>query len=216
MEKGSKETDKYSRGNPYARLDWPLRLSEKIVVAPPYGNLSAGENELVIRIDPGLAFGSGTHPTTALCLSMIETYLKKGDDFLDVGTGSGILMIAAAQLGAEMVVGIDKNERAAQIARQNLILNDVEEGRFQVMVGNLLEGVKKRFDMVVANILTEIVVDLLDDIGKVLKKSGLFICSGMIERNTHRVVSKMKRRDLEVVEMRTKEYWVSITAKQKA
>ncbi len=171
---------------------------------------------MVIRIDPGLAFGSGTHPTTALCLSMIETYLKKGDDFLDVGTGSGILMIAAAQLGAEMVVGIDKNERAAQIARQNLILNDVEEGRFQVMVGNLLEGVKKRFDMVVANILTEIVVDLLDDIGKVLKKSGLFICSGMIERNTHRVVSKMKRRDLEVVEMRTKEYWVSITAKQKA
>ncbi|UCB51040.1 MAG: 50S ribosomal protein L11 methyltransferase [Deltaproteobacteria bacterium] len=216
MEKGSKETDKYSRGNPHARLDWPLRLSEKIVVAPPYGNLSAGENELVIRIDPGLAFGSGTHPTTALCLSMIETYLKKGDDFLDVGTGSGILMIAAAQLGAEMVVGIDKNERAAQIARQNLILNDVEEGRFQVMVGNLLEGVKKRFDMVVANILTEIVVDLLDDIGRVLKKSGLFICSGMIERNTHRVVSKMKRRDLEVVEMRTKEYWVSITAKQKA
>jgi ribosomal protein L11 methyltransferase len=216
MEKVFKETDKYSRGNPYARLDWPLKLSEKIVVAPPYGNLSAGENELVIRIDPGLAFGSGTHPTTALCLSMIETYLKKGDDFLDVGTGSGILMIAAAQLGAEMVVGIDKDERAAQIARQNLILNDVEVGRFQVVVGNLLEGVKKRFDMVVANILTEIVVDLLDDIGKVLKKSGLFICSGMIERNTHRVVSKMKRRDLEVVEMRTKEYWVSITAKQKA
>jgi ribosomal protein L11 methyltransferase len=216
MEKAFKETDKYSRGNPYSRLDWPLRLSEKIVVAPPYGNHSAGENELVIRIDPGMAFGTGTHPTTALCLSMIETYLKKGDDFLDVGTGSGILMIAAAQLGAQMVVGIDKNERAVQIARQNLMLNNVEEGRFQVMVGNLLEGVERRFDMVVANILTEIVVHLLDDIGKVLKKSGVFICSGMIERNTHRVVSKMKRLDLEVVEMRTKECWVSITARQKA
>ncbi|MGD9077357.1 MAG: 50S ribosomal protein L11 methyltransferase, partial [Desulfobacteraceae bacterium] len=82
--------------------------------------------------------------------------------------------------------------------------------------GNLLEGVRKRFDMVVANILTETVVGLLDDIGKVLKKSGIFICSGMIERNTHRIVSKMKRLDLEVVETRTKEYWVSITARQKA
>jgi ribosomal protein L11 methyltransferase len=171
---------------------------------------------LVIRIDPGMAFGTGAHPTTALCLSMMETYLKKGDDFLDVGTGSGILMIAAAELGAGMVVGIDKNERAVQIARQNLLLNNVEEGRFQVMVGNLVGGVERRFDMVVANILTEIVVDLLDDIGKVLKKSGVFICSGMIERNTHRVVSKMKRLGLEVVEMRTKEYWVSITAKYKA
>ena len=171
---------------------------------------------MVIRIDPSMAFGTGTHPTTALCLSMMEAYLKEGDDVLDVGTGTGILMIAAAKLGAEMVVGIDKNEMAVEIARENLMLNNIEEERFQVMAGNLLEGVRKRFDMVVANILTETIVDLLDDIGKVLKKSGIFICSGMIERNTHRIVSKMKRLDLEVVETRTKEYWVSITARQKA
>ena len=170
---------------------------------------------MVIKIDSGMAFGTGTHPTTALCLSMLEDYLNKGDEFLDVGTGSGILMIAAAKLGAERVVGIDKNETAVEIARRNLILNKIEGKGVQVMMGNLLDGVNRRFDMVVANILTEIVVQLLDDIGKVLKKSGLFICSGMIERNTHRVVSKMKRLDLEVLEMRKKAYWVSIAARQK-
>lgn len=215
MEKAFEEIGKYSRGNPYSRLDWPLRLSEKIIVTPPYGNYSAGENEVVIKIDSGMAFGTGTHPTTGLCLSMLEDYLNNGDEFLDVGTGSGILMIAAAKLGAERVVGIDKNETAVEIARRNLILNKIEGKGVQVMMGNLLDGVKGRFDMVVANILTEIVVQLLDDIGNVLKKSGLFICSGMIERNTHRVVSKMKRLDLEVVEIRKKAYWVSIAAKQK-
>lgn len=215
MEKTFEEIGQYSRGNPYSRLDGPLRLSEKIIVTPPYMNHSAGENELVIKIDSGMAFGTGTHPTTALCLSMLEDYLNKGDDFLDVGTGSGILMIAAAKLGAEMVVGTDKNETAVEIARRNLMLNKIKGEGVQVMVGNLLQGVEKRFDLVVANILTEIIVELLEDIGKVLKKSGLFICSGMIERNTHRVVSKMRRLDLEVVEMRKKSYWVSIAAKQK-
>ena len=170
---------------------------------------------MVIKIDSCMAFGTGTHPTTALCLSMLEDYLNKGDDFLDVGTGSGILMIAAAKLGAEMVVGTDKNETAVEIARRNLMLNKIKGEGVQVMVGNLLQGVEKRFDLVVANILTEIIVELLEDIGKVLKKSGLIICSGMIERNTHRVVSKMRRLDLEVVEMRKKSYWVSIAAKQK-
>jgi ribosomal protein L11 methyltransferase len=216
MEKSFEETGKYFRGNPYSRLDWPVRLSEKVVVAPPYGNYSAGENELVIRIDPGMAFGTGTHPTTALCMNLIEEHLKKGDHFLDVGTGSGILMIAAAKLGAEKVVGIDKNEMSVEIARQNLMLNNIEEERFQVRVGDLLDGVGKRFHMVVANILTEIIVDLLDDMGKVLKKSGVFICSGMIERNTHRVASKMKQLGFELVETRARAYWVSIAAKQKA
>ena len=216
MEKSFEETVKYFRGNPYSRLDWPVRLSERVVVAPSYGNYSAGENELVIRIDPGMAFGTGTHPTTALCMNLIEEYLKKGDHFLDVGTGSGILMIAAAKLGAEKVVGIDKNEMSVEIARQNLMLNNIQEERFQVRVGDLLGGVRRRFHVVVANLLTEIIVDLLDDMGKVLKKSGVFICSGMIERNTHRVVSKMKRLGFEVVEMRTRAYWVSIAARQKA
>lgn len=114
------------------------------------------------------------------------------------------------------MVGIDRNEMSVEIARQNLILNNIEKERFQVRVGDLLDGVGKRFHMVVANILTEIIIDLLDDMGQVLRKSGVFICSGMIERNTHRVVSKMKRLGFELVEMRTKAYWVSIAAKQKA
>ncbi len=215
MKKDFEALGPYFRGNPYSRLEWPLRISEKIVVTPAYRNYEPRKNEFVIRIDPRMAFGTGTHPTTALCISMIEDYLKKGDEVLDIGTGSGILMIAAAKLGAEKGVGIDNNEHAVEIARQNLMLNNIEEERFQVRVGNLLDGVVKGFDLVIANILTEVIVDLLDDVGGVLKESGLFICSGLIERNTNRVVSKMKALGFEVLEMRTREYWVSIAAKKK-
>jgi len=215
MEKDFETLGPYFRGNPYSRLEWPLRVSEKIVVMPPYRNYTPRKNEFVIRIDPRMAFGTGTHPTTALCISMIEDYLKKGDEVLDIGTGSGILMIAAAKLGAEKELGIDNNEPAVEITRQNLMMNNIEEERFQVKVGNLLNGVVKRFDLVVANILTEVIVDLLDDVGRVLKESGLFICSGLIERNTNRVVSKMKGLGFEVLEMRTRASWVSMAAKKK-
>jgi len=190
-------------------------MTERIVVTPSHGGYLAKEDELVIKLDSGAAFGTGTHPTTALCINMIENYLKKRDVFLDVGTGTGILMIAAAKLGAERVFGIDKDQIAVEIARRNLQLNKIREERFGVRVGNLLDGVRKQFDMVAANILTEVNAKLLDDMGKVIKKSGIFICSGMIERNTHRIVSKMKLMGFEIVETRTKECWVSIAAKKK-
>ena len=197
------------------RLGKPLRMTERIVVTPSHGGYLAKEDELVIKLDSGAAFGTGTHPTTALCINMIENYLKKGDVFLDVGTGTGILMIAASKLGAEKVFGIDKDQMAVEIARRNLQLNKIREERFGVRVGHLLDGVRKQFDMVAANILTEVIAKLLDDMGKVIKKSGIFICSGMIERNTHRVVAKMKLMGFEIVETRTKESWVSIAAKKK-
>ncbi len=209
MHTGSSVDNRFLR-----RLGKPLRMSEKIVVTPSHGDYLAKEDELVIKLDSGAAFGTGTHPTTALCINMIENYLKKGDVFLDVGTGTGILMIAASKLGAEKVFGIDKDQIAVEIARRNLQLNKIREERFGVRVGNLLDGVRKQFDMVAANILTEVIAKLLDDMGKVIKKSGIFICSGMIERNTHRVVAKMKLMGFEIVETRTKESWVSIAAKK--
>jgi len=144
---------------------------------------------------------------------MIEKYLKPGDSFLDVGTGSGILMIAAAKLGAEKLFGIDNNEVAVEIAQKNLWLNNIETHRFKVKTGNLVEGVEERFDLVVANILMEVIVVLLDDIQRVLAESGIFICSGMIEGNTHLVVKKMKALGLEIIETLTKDKWVSIAGR---
>ena len=190
-------------------------LTKEMTLKPSRLKYFLKKSEISFEIDPGIAFGTGTHPTTSLCMDMIERYLNRGDTVLDVGTGSGILMIAAAKMGAGMVHGIDKSNAAVEIARKNLILNQIEEKRYKVRSGTLLNGIEEQFDLVVANILMEIIVLLLDDVQKNLKKAGIFICSGMLEGNTHRVVTKMGAQGFEILETRTKEKWVSIAGRQK-
>ena len=160
----------------------PLKITQKIVIKPTWQNYDAKPNDVVIEIDPGMAFGTGTHPTTALCISMIEKYIKKDDKFLDIGTGSGILMITAARLGAQKVCGIDNDEVAIDIARKNLLLNGIKNKNFKVMTGNLTDKVNDKFDLVAANILTETIMTLLDSVKSVLNRKSVFICSGIIEK----------------------------------
>jgi ribosomal protein L11 methyltransferase len=171
------------------------------------------KNETVLKIEPAGVFGSGNHPTTRLCIKMIERYLRKGDSLLDIGTGSGILMIAAAKMGAALIWGIDKNKSAEAVARKNLRINHIERSRFEVRTGNLAAGVTKQFDLVVANILPEVIVTILEDIHTVLKQKGIFICSGMIQANTHRVVTQMKMRGMDVVDTDTKSQWAVIVGR---
>jgi len=188
---------------------------ERIALKPSRLKYFLKKSEISFEIDPGIAFGTGTHPTTSLCMDMIERYLNRGDRVLDVGTGSGILMIAAAKMGARMVHGIDKSSAAVDIARKNLILNQIEEKRYRVRTGTLLNGIEEQFDLIVANILMEIIVLLLDDVRKNLKKTGIFICSGMLEGNTHRVLNKMEAQGFEILETRTQERWISIAGRRK-
>ena len=189
---------------------WPQRITSHLVVKPTWRSYRAKENEIVIEIDPGMAFGTGTHPTTALCLTMIERYLKPKDRFLDIGTGSGILMIAAARLGAGFVHGIDNDEMAVEVASKNLMLNSINPKQFKVSCGVLTQAVSKRYDLVVANILSEIVLLLLDDILRIVTPNGLFICSGITEKNREKVLSKVKSLDLKIIEIARKNEWVAI------
>jgi len=188
---------------------------ERMALKPSRLKYFKEKNEISFEIDPGIAFGTGAHPTTSLCMGMIERYLNRGDRVLDVGTGSGILMIAAVKMGAGMVHGIDKSSAAVEITRKNLILNQIEEKRYKVRTGTLLNGIEEEFDLIVANILMEVIVLLLDDVQKNLKKAGTFICSGMLEGNTHRVLNKMEAQGFEILEKRTKEKWVSIAGRRK-
>lgn len=188
---------------------------ERMALKPSRLKYFKEKNEISFEIDPGIAFGTGTHPTTTLCMDMIERYLNRGDRVLDVGTGSGILMIAAVKMGAGMVHGIDKSSAAVEITRKNLILNQIEEKRYKVRTGTLLNGIEEQFDLIVANILMEVIVLLLDDVQKNLKKAGIFICSGMLEGNTRRVLNKMEAQGFEILEKRTKERWVSIAGRRK-
>ncbi len=127
---------------------------------------------------------------------------------------SGILMISAALLGAWKLVGVDENEVAVNICRDNLRLNKVPEETFHVKIGNLVRDVDDRFDVVAANILSEVILVLLDDVEKVLAKNGVFICSGIAEGNSGAVIEKMKAMGLDILEVTTREQWVSISCRK--
>jgi ribosomal protein L11 methyltransferase len=195
---------------------WPRKIGRHLVVKPTWREYTPESDEIVIELDPGMAFGTGTHPTTSLCATLIEKYLKKGDHFLDVGTGSGILMITAARLGADRVCGIDKDETAVKIAAANLKLNSIQPRKFQVTAANLVDETRDTYDMIAANIFTHIILNLLTDIKRVLNPGGMFICSGIIDKNTDQVTAALRDIGFETVEIAAEEGWVAITSKLKA
>lgn len=190
----------------------PEKITDTIVIKPTWREYSGNHDDVILEIDPGMAFGTGVHPTTRMCIAMIEKYLKPGDIFLDVGTGSGILMVAAAKLGAGRIWGTDNDEVAVDVAGKNLAQNGIATETFNVITGNLVEKVGSRFDVVAANITTKSVLLLLDDIKKVLVKNSIFICSGIIEEDKNTVIQKIENLGFEVIEILTKETWVSIAS----
>lgn len=194
---------------------WPQRVGNHLVVKPSWRDFRSKKGDLIIELDPGMAFGTGTHPTTALCLEMIEQHLQPGTAVLDVGTGSGILMIAAALLGAEWVHGLDKDELAVEIAAENIIRNGIDPEKWSVRCGDLVQAVERTYDLVVANILTEVIVELLDDLDKILTPGGTFICSGIIQANKLMVVEKINAQRFVPVEVLDRDEWTAIVAKRK-
>jgi ribosomal protein L11 methyltransferase len=190
----------------------PEKITDTIVVKPTWREYSGNHDEIILEIDPGMAFGTGIHPTTRMCIAMIEKYLKPGDSFLDVGTGSGILMVAAAKLGAGRVWGTDSDEVAVDVAGNNLMQNKIPTATFNLITGNLVEKVGARFDVVAANITSKSILLLLDDIKKVMVKNSIFICSGIIEEDKNKVIQKIENSGFEVIEILTKETWVSIAS----
>ena len=190
----------------------PEKITDIIVVKPTWRDYSGNHDEIILEIDPGMAFGTGIHSTTRMCIAMIEKYLKPGDSFLDVGTGSGILMVTAAKLGAGRVWGTDTDEVAVDVAGKNLIQNKIPTTSFNIITGNLVEKIGVRFDVVAANITTKSILLLLDDIKKVLVKNSIFICSGIIEKEKNKVIQKIESLGFELIEILTKETWVSIAS----
>jgi len=211
-----KELDDEDWAHAWKAYFWPRKISDNIVVKPTWREYQAGSDEIIIELDPGMAFGTGTHPTTVLCVAMIEKFLKPDDCFLDVGTGSGVLMIAAARLGAARVSGIDKDETAVQIATANLKLNDIQPDRFQVKTGNLVDEIHETYNMIAANILTHVILDLIVDIKRVLNPGGIIICSGIVDKNHSQVTEALHNIGFDILETAHEDGWVAIAARLKA
>lgn len=187
------------------------RAGEKIVVKPAWEEYRAAAGEIVIEMDPGQAFGCGTHPTTAMCLKLLEKHLRRGEAVYDVGTGSGILAVAAAMLGASRVVAVDMDPLAVRAANENAERNGVA-GLVQVVRGNLLDAAEGPAGLVVANILADVIVALAPSAAKVLNPGGIFISSGIIARRSGDVLAALSAAGFAVEETVAEGEWVAFSA----
>ncbi|MDA8139474.1 MAG: 50S ribosomal protein L11 methyltransferase [Desulfobacteraceae bacterium] len=195
---------------------FPEQISKGLVVKPTWREYTPQPGQQVIEIDPGMAFGTGTHPTTALCVQLLERLVRPGHQVLDVGTGSGILLIAAAKLGATRLTGVDIDPVAVEIARQNLLRNRMGAKDFDLACGHLVEVVKGAYDIVVANILAEVILELLDPVTTMIKPGGWFICSGIIQAYRDKVARKMVERGFEITAIEEKGEWVALAGRLEA
>ena len=165
----------------------PTRVGRRLVVTPPWETPDLAPDDLPLVIDPGMAFGTGSHPTTRMCLILLEDYVRPGDAVADIGTGSGILAIAAKKLGADSVVAIDNDPLAVKIAGENAVVN-----RTQIEFGEAFP-ISELFDVIVANILADPIIAMADDFMEILKPGGVLILSGIIDtrENDVRFASEM-------------------------
>jgi len=191
-----------------------VRVTEHLTIVPTWEEYKpAAPDEHIIELDPGMAFGTGTHPTTVLCLKAIEDHLKPGNSVLDVGTGSGVLSIACAKLGAEKVQAVDLDDVAVKVAELNVKVNKVQD-KVQVKRGNLADNIEGPYDLIVANILAEVILRLVDDAYRLLVPGGLFIASGIIENKRHEVEKAMKKAGLTIVDVKSEDDWVAFVARK--
>lgn len=200
--------------NAWKKYYHPVKVSPSITIKPTWEEYEKeSDDEHVIELDPGMAFGTGTHPTTVLCIQALEKYVKENDEIVDVGTGSGVLSIASALLGAKNVLALDLDEIAVTSAKQNIKYNDVAS-KITVKQNDLLQGIETGFDIVVANILAEVILRFVSDASRVLKQNGLFISSGIISKKKDEVIDALENNHFEIVEVTELEDWVAIVAKK--
>ena len=191
----------------------PSKVGEKIVVKPIWEEYEQKEGELVVNLDPGMAFGTGTHETTRMCVQALDKYVKEESTVFDVGCGSGILAIAAAKLGAKLAVGVDLDPVAVESSIENVGYNNLNN--IEILHGNLVEVIDGKSDIVVANILAEIICILTDDVKRVMKDGGVFITSGIIHDRVDMVCEKLEATGFEVIEKNRDGEWNCIVAKLK-
>ena len=191
----------------------PTKIGERIVVKPTWEEYNATDDELVLELDPGMAFGTGTHETTRMCIQALDKYVKEDSTVFDVGCGSGILAIAAAKLGAKKAVGVDLDPVAVESAKENVGFNNLDN--IEILYGNLVEVIEGKADIVVANIIAEVICILTEDVKRVLKEDGYFITSGIIHDRVDMVTTKLKETGFEIVEVNKDGEWNCIVAKLK-
>lgn len=186
----------------------PMPVGEKLLIRPVWEDEFDAQGRTVLHLEPGLAFGSGTHDTTRLCLEALEKYAGSGKTVLDVGCGSGILSIAAMLLGCESAQGVDIDALAVKTAAENAVGNGFNEPQVKYVQGNLTDKINGKFDIILANIVADIVIRLCEDVKKYMNPGAVFITSGIILPREDEVLAAFERCGLTVTERRESGGWL--------
>lgn len=189
------------------------RIGKSIVIKPSWEAYEPETGDILIHLDPGMAFGTGSHETTAMCTEALEKYVKPGTTVFDVGCGSGILSVVAAKLGADRVLGIDLDPMCVKVSKENFKINEVED-KTEVIQGNLLDMVDEKADIIVANIIAEIVAGLIPELKDFLKEEGIIIASGIIDEKLHLVEDSLVHSGYSILDSRSLNGWCAVVAKR--
>ena len=198
----------------------PVKIGKRLVIVPeweeyiPDGSKNGADKEILIYMDPGMAFGTGTHETTRLCAELIEKYMPRGANVLDIGTGSGILAVAAAKLGAASIFACDVDPVAVRVAKENALLNGVDN--MECRVSDLLKNVEIKnglYDFVSVNIVADIITRMADSVGNFMKEDSLIVISGIIDTQTERIKSVMSENGFVLIDFAEENDWVAFVFK---
>ena len=198
----------------------PISIGKRILVVPEWIETGLPENRVKVLLDPGMIFGTGAHASTQMCLESLEEHICGGETVIDLGSGSGILSITALLLGAASATGIDIDPKAEDIARENASLNNLYAPEFRAMTGNVLSDnelitsikLSEGYDIVLANIVADVIIPLASVVPSLMKRTGVFICSGILNTRVHEVIAALKAAGLSVTYSKEKNDWYCLTA----
>ena len=197
---------------PWKEFFKPIPIGERILIHPSWEDAGApSSRDILIQIDPQMAFGTGRHSTTILCLELLEDVLKGGEKVADIGTGSGILAIAAKKLGARQVIAVDIDPKAVPIARENARTNGIHDG-IHVVCGGLLNPIRGRYDVIVSNIVSKVIRLMIPDLRYYLNTGGKLILSGILGDEVSEIQNELENNGLAILETRHHEEWAGILA----
>ena len=190
----------------------PVYIGKNVVIKPVWEEIEEKDGQVVIELDPGMAFGTGTHETTRMCLELLEANVKPGDKVLDIGTGSGILSIGAIKMGADSCFAVDIDPMAVKIVGENAEINGVAD-KITAVAGNLAHEVTGKYDIVVANIIADAIITLSPDVRQFMKEGALYITSGIIVFRLEDVKEKLTECGFEIADVITQGDWAAVICK---
>lgn len=190
----------------------PTKISNRVVICPSWETYEKKDNEIIVNIDPGNAFGTGTHATTQLCVKACEKYMSQKADIADIGCGSGILAICAKKLGANHADAVDTDETAVETAKINAKMNNENEITFQTATSDILKPEKYHF--VFANILHNVLAEIMPDLKRIMQKNAKIVLSGILDGKEGVVIEAMKKNNLKLVEEMRQKEWIAFVAEK--